>query len=235
MLNYKNRLTKNDLLKLKIRRVIYRFILKNPGLHFRELVRRLNIPRSTLSYHLNYLIKQELLVMKKDDKFTSYFISKNIGDREKKLLHIIRVETTRNVLLYMMIMVIASQIEIAKELDKHPTTINFHLKRLMKHGIIEPAPTGDGMIYTSLSNALIIKRKKSKNEIFYRLKEPKIEKLLIMYYEKRYYHDIIAEAIFSCAENVIPNGPPKRIRTTKEAIEQLEKIVFDIFPHPYYA
>jgi predicted transcriptional regulator len=236
MVNYRNKLKKDDLFKLKIRGTIYRYILKNQGLHFRELARRLNIPTTTLRYHLNYLVKQEILVMKKDDKFTRFFVSINIGDREKKLLYIIRVKTTRDVLLYITTVVAASQIEIAKELEKHPTTINFHLKRLMKHGIIEPAPTGDGIIYSAFSNSLIIKRKKSKNEIFYRLKEPKIVKLLKMYYEKSYYHDIIAEAVFSYTEDVSPNDlPPPRIRTAKEAVEQLEKIVYDIFPHPYYA
>jgi len=235
MQNIEKTFTKDDLLKLKTRSIIYRFILKNPGLHFRELVRRLNIPRSTLSYHLNYLDKQELLIVKKDDRYTRYFISRDIGDREKKILNIIRVETTRNALLYIWGMVIASEIEIAKELDKHPTTINFHLKRLLKHGIIEPALTAEGIIYTGLRNVPIIKRKKTKNEIFYRIKEPAMRKLLIMCYKKGYYDDIIAETIYFCAEGLNPNGPPKRLNALKKSVEQAEEALFDIFPHPYYA
>lgn len=234
MQNIEKTFIKDDLLKLKIRSIIYRFILKNPGLHFRELVRRLNIPRSTLSYHLNYLEKQELLIIKKDDRYTRYFISKDIGDREKKILNIIRIETARNVLLYIWGMVSASQIEIAKELDKHPTTINFHLKRLMKQGIIEPAPIKDGIIYTALNNGPIVKRKKTKNEIFYRIKEPEIQKLLIMCYNKRYYNDIISETICFCAEGLNPN-PPKRLNAWKDAVELVEDAIFDVFPHPYYA
>jgi len=228
--------TKDDLFRLKIRRAIYKFILENPGLHFRELGRRLNIPRSTINYHLNCLKKQGLIITKKDYKYNRYFISEDMGEREKKILNIIRVETTRDVLLYIWIMVSASRIEIAKELDKHPTTVEFHLKRLLKCGIIEPAPTADGIIYTSLKNIPIIKRKKSKNEVFYRLKEPEIEKLLIMYYEKGQYHDIIAEAILTFVEELTPlNRPVKGILTAKERGELIEEIIFDIFPHPYYA
>jgi predicted transcriptional regulator len=118
MQNIEKTFTRDDLLKIKMRSIIYRFILENPGLHFRELGRRLNIPKSTLSYHLQYLEAQELLIVKKGDRYTRYFISKDISEREKKILNIIRMETARNVLLYMWGMVIASEIEIAEELDK---------------------------------------------------------------------------------------------------------------------
>jgi len=237
MKNRKNKIefTEDTLLKLKTRRLLYTFILENPGLHLREISRKLNIPKTTLSYHLDYLEKQALLIIKKDDNYNRYFIKKDIGGREIKILNIIRVETTRNALLYIMITGTAPQIEIAKELDKDPTTVNFHLKRLLKYDIIEQAPAENGKIYTALRNAPIIERKKSKNEIFYRIKEPEIiEKLLIIYYKKGYYDDIISEAILSYGEDVIKNNSAKRIKTSKEAVEIIEKILYDIFPHPYY-
>ena len=236
MQNIEKTFTRDDLLKIKMRSIIYRFILENPGLHFRELGRRLNIPRSTLGYHLNYLKKQGLTITKKDYKYSRYFISEDISKSEKTILSIIRAEAARDVLLYIWIMVVASRTEIAKELDKHPTTVEFHLKRLLECGVIEPAPAVDGIIYTSSKNVPIIKRKKSKNEIFYRLTVPKIERIIIMYYEKGYYNDIIAEAIFTFIHDVMPlNRPVKRISTYKETMEIFEKNIFEIFPHPYYA
>lgn len=238
MRTYRNytKFTKEDLLNLKIRRTIYKFILENPGLHLRELSRRLNIPKSTLRYHLNYLEKQGLLVAKKEDKYNRYFISKDIGRREKNILSIIRTETTRDVLLYIWIMVVASSREIAKELNKHPTTVKFHIKRLLECGIIELAPVENGLVYTSLRNVPKINRKKSKNEVIYRLKEPQIEKLIIMYYEKGYYSGIIADAILTFIEELMPlNRPVKKILTPKEREEMIEEILFDVFPHPYHA
>ena len=235
MQNMQKTFTKEDLLTLDIRRIIYQFILKNPGLHFRELVRRLNIPRSTLEYHLKYLEKKEFLIIKRDSKYNNYFISKDIDKREKNILQIIRIETTRNVLLYVFFMVVASQIELSKELDKHPTTINFHLKRLLKHGIIETVEIENGVINTTSINAQIVKREKSKNEIFYMIKEAKeIDKLLTIFYKNRYYYDIISEAIFSYPEDAIKSSTHTKKRTTKETIEELEKVFYDIFPHPYH-
>jgi len=46
---------KKDALDLEIRRSIYNHILKSPGLHERELARVLDIPLSTLDYHLYYI------------------------------------------------------------------------------------------------------------------------------------------------------------------------------------
>lgn len=226
----------NDLIQLKIRRSIYRFILENPGLYLSELSRKLNIPKSTLRYHLNYLEKQELLTTNQDYKYKRYFVKKDIGYIEKKTLNIVRLETTRNVLLYIMIVGVASQTELAKELIKHPTTIDFHLKRLLKYNIIEQAPAENGVVYTRLRTSPIIKRKKSKNEVFYRMKEPQIiEKLLILYYTEGYYDDIISEAILSYGEDVTKNTPVKRIKTSEEVVDLVEKIFYDIFPHPYHA
>ena len=46
---------KEKSLELKTRRIIFKHILKNPGLHERELARQLNIALSTIDYHLYYL------------------------------------------------------------------------------------------------------------------------------------------------------------------------------------
>lgn len=45
-------------LDLEIRRKIYNHIVNSPGLYERELSRALNIPLSTLDYHLYYLKKE---------------------------------------------------------------------------------------------------------------------------------------------------------------------------------
>ena len=41
--------------------------------------------------------------------------------------------------------------------------------------------------------------------------------------------------IINYCKYVVPKDAPKRIKTTKQAMESLENILFEIFPHPYYA
>ena len=58
-----------NILELETRRKIYDFIQKFPGLHVREISRRLEIPFSTLQYHLRFLEKRELVKAKDDGKY----------------------------------------------------------------------------------------------------------------------------------------------------------------------
>ena len=51
-------------LELESRRKIYEAIEKVPGIHFRELNRRLGIPLGVIEYHLKYLEQHELIVAK---------------------------------------------------------------------------------------------------------------------------------------------------------------------------
>jgi predicted transcriptional regulator len=57
---------KEKVLENEHRREIYNFVKENPGLHMRELQRKLEIPLSTLEYHLDYRKRCYLLFARKD-------------------------------------------------------------------------------------------------------------------------------------------------------------------------
>jgi len=218
--------------------LIYRYIQKHPYLHFRELARKLQIPKTTLIYHLRYLEKNKFIISNKEGRYTRYCIENNIGNIEKKILNVFRRDTTRDVFLYIMLCVSASQIEISKELGKNPKTIEFHLKKLLDLDIIELAHEDKGIIYATIGKPVIINRKPCKNEIFYRLKEPEKMKLyatLLKYYNKKTINNPFFDSCIEYTEYVSPGDPPKIIKTKKQALETFEKILFEIFPHPYYA
>ena len=241
----------NHIINQEKRIWIYHNISKHPYLHFRELTRLLQMPSTTLNYHLRHLEKNGLIISKKEDRHTRYCISNNVGNTEKKLLKVLRQDTPRNVLLYIFLCASASQIEIAKELEKHPTTIEYHLKKLEEMDIIEPAPVKKGIINAGINNLIIIKRKPHKNEIFYKIKDPanlKVYAILLKYYNKKTINDSTSESVINYIEYVakgnlskiittnekIKDAPSKRIKTTNQVLETFEKIVFEIFPHPYH-
>ena len=156
-------------LELETRRRIHSFILKYPGLHFSELSRKLNVPKTTLNYHLSYLEKHGYIAVKSEDRCTRFYVTKNFGDLEKKLIHSLRQETPRNIILYIGWRVSASQAELSRELELAPKTIEKHLKKLLKLGIIEPAPVENGVMYAAHKNKCIIERIPVSREIVYRL------------------------------------------------------------------
>jgi len=86
------------ILNLEKRRDIHNTILKNPGIHLREIVRKTNIPKSTLKYHLTYLRKHNLIIKKEDRGCNRYFVSNTVGNFEKKLIKYLRQPVTRKIL-----------------------------------------------------------------------------------------------------------------------------------------
>jgi len=155
---------KEDGSEFKTRNEIYNYILEHPGLHLGELSRRMDIPKSTIGYHLNHLKKRERLVKKSEERYTRYYIANKVGKTDKKILNLLRQTVPREIIIFLLLHPYPSQIKISRNLGKHPTTISFHLKKLMNVDIIETIPNG--------------------NETIYRMKNPQhIYDLLIIYGE----------------------------------------------------
>ncbi|MHB1260302.1 MAG: hypothetical protein ACYC2H_01160 [Thermoplasmatota archaeon] len=55
----------DDLLKNDRRRQIYEFVVKNPGVHFREALRATGIPAGSGQYHINRLVAAGLLIQRR--------------------------------------------------------------------------------------------------------------------------------------------------------------------------
>ena len=98
--------------KVKSRKDIYNFIKKNPGVHFRKISRNLNIPSSTLSYHISYLVKRSLLTKESENGYLRFYISQKIGKNDKKLFNILRETVPRNIILYLFLYFESSQKEM---------------------------------------------------------------------------------------------------------------------------
>ena len=221
-------ITKEKALELKVRRQIYHFILKHPGLHFRELVRELLIPRATLSYHTRYLEKRGLIIAKSEGGYTRFYVTNSVGNGEKKIIHIFRRKTARRILLFLLYKMVSSISEMSRELEKDPKTIEYHLKKLRELDIIEPAEVGDEVVYTVHHN--VVERSPIRNEIIYRLKDPDIVwDLLVVFKKKKLFEDDFADIIYDLINYLAPGDPPKISRS----LDSIMEIMYDIFP-PFF-
>jgi len=140
-------MVKEDGSEFKARKEIYNYILEHPGLHLGELSRKMDIPKSTMNYHLNHLKKRERLVKKSEERYTRYYIANKIGKTDKKILHLLRQTVPREIIIFLLLHPDSLQKKISKNLKKHPTTISFHLNKLMNIDIIETIPNGNETIY----------------------------------------------------------------------------------------
>ena len=224
----------DNILLLSARRNIYQFILKSPGLHLRELSRRLHMPLTTVKYHLHVLQKRELIKEKTEGRYHRYYVTHKIGAQEKNLINLLREDIPLTIVLYLMIHYWSSQADISNSLQKHPTTIEYHLKKLMDLGLIQQVKPVDGKIYRD-ENPRIIECETIGREKVYILKNPQQIYDLLITYKHSIIENLINEHIFEFINYFQTVGHPKQVKTPKKWEKAIDDLIWEIFPHPYHA
>jgi len=229
---------KSEILNLDTRRRIYNYVKSNPGLHIRELSRRLRISYNNIDYHLNYLKKLGLINVKPDNSYFRAYVTNSIGINQKIILNLIRQRTPRHILIFMCTWAITSQNELSKHLDKHPTTISFHLKKLLKFGIIEPAPTVDGVTLTNHPSGRNVDRFPVTNETLYRINNYDLIKKMFVTHKKSLFKDKYFKFAFNyvnwASAQYKEEKKNKNIKTYDWYLDLVLEAFLDACPHPYH-
>lgn len=131
----------DDALELDSRREIFQAVERNPGIHFRELERRLDYSVGTLQYHLKYLVDEGLLDEEKGD-YTRYYPRRRFEEFEKTALDAMRRKYARRILAYLLTHPGSSHGDLVDALGKAPSTISWHLKRLRDEGLVDERRDG---------------------------------------------------------------------------------------------
>lgn len=147
-------------LDLETRRELFELISKFPGLHFREILRRLDISSGNLNYQLSYMIKHDIIVTIADGNLKRYYIIGKVKGKEKRILACLRNETARGLVLYLLLNPDSQFNELAQKFDLAPSKLAYHLKKLVEKDIIEKKKEGRITIYRAkdedaIANVLI--------------------------------------------------------------------------------
>lgn len=232
-------LSQKNVLDLKSRRCLYQFISENPGLNLRELSRRTNIPTTTLVHHLKHLRKNSLITISSDRRFKRYYVTTDIGRREKEILSVLRQETPRNILLYLGFYVTASQLELSNSLQMNSASIAPHLKRLKELGIIYSYQYKKRRKITQYK-LLTLNRNKQVNEILYCLADRGFLTNLVISYKNTLKHedtnDEILEFIYEIFQYFqTDHKPNKNVNNLECAIDSAIDLALSFFPVPFCA
>ncbi|MEM4257765.1 MAG: winged helix-turn-helix transcriptional regulator [Candidatus Thermoplasmatota archaeon] len=130
----------------RIQQQISDFLRCNPGAHCREVSRRLNIPFSTVRYHLVRLEKQNILYCVRVGKYARYYVSGMIGVDERSIVSVLRNATQKQIIEVLLVNVAVSKEEVGNCLRRHPTTIMFHLNQLLERDIITTQGCSDALV-----------------------------------------------------------------------------------------
>ncbi|MBS3816301.1 MAG: winged helix-turn-helix transcriptional regulator [Candidatus Thermoplasmatota archaeon] len=124
-------------LELEARKKTYEAIDENPGVHLRELDRKLDIPLGTLRYHLRVLEKKDMIVSKKESKYKRYYARGEVQKEDKELLSTLRKELPRTIILFLLEYPGSTHKEICSALAVSGSTLSYHLKKLREREVIE--------------------------------------------------------------------------------------------------
>ena len=226
-----------SLLELNTRRKIFEAIKNNPGIHFRNLSRFTDIPITTLKYHLRVMKKYGIIKEEPHNGYLNYFLCKEIGRKEKRLLNLLGKKSTREIILLFLCRYCLTCREISRELELHPNTVDFHLKKMKKLGVIEPAVCSkEGVIIFDGVNTHYVDRQPVCNETIYKLSAPIAFYWTIITYKKSIMgNNEILQSIINYLDEERVWPPPKKHQTFKSAVGSVEDVFKELIPCPFCA
>ncbi len=123
--------------------VLLSFVQQSPGVHIRELIRRLKIPTGTLDYHLYRLSQRQLLETREVAGHRCVFPLRPVGERlpisedQKLLLALLRQRVPRALLLHLLDRGPTTPQDLASSVGISPSLLSYYVERLEKLGLVE--------------------------------------------------------------------------------------------------
>jgi len=147
---------KDEILENENRRKIYRLIEANPGTHLRELQRVLDMPLTTLEYHLSYMSRRRILFAEADSHYKRYY-ARPLDQEDKKVLSALRQKRLREIVFLVLTNEKAKYQFLADYFKLPLSTLSFYLKYLVEKGILAKEKIGYETIYTVKDEDRVVK------------------------------------------------------------------------------
>jgi len=224
---------RKNALELESRQILYHTILKYPGLHFRELVRKIGSSEGTVRYHLNYLERRNLIIEKSDGGYVRYFVNDTVGNGDKELMAILRNKTQRYIILNLLFHSAGSCTKISRDLEKPNEVIRYHLQKLLKSGLIEKTKVENGYVKVDQGSVKAKEYNTNTNEVIFKLSNyHRINDFFIV--NKKWFQDLITTELIKYSIRLEKNKHPKKISTFEKNIDKMLDGFKEVFHFPYY-
>ena len=128
------RIQKEDVLDQFVRGEIYGYIKANPGVHYNQIIRELDVKNGTLSYHLHMLEKTGMVKSRKEGLRYRVFYPTGVKFPEEERYRL--TELQMNIIKMIKENEGISQKEIARSLNVKHQTVSYNVKVLQQAGFI---------------------------------------------------------------------------------------------------
>ena len=123
------------------------FIVEHPGAHLRMIGRRLNLAMGVVQYHLDRLEKERKIVSRKRGFYKRFYPTLVFGGEQLEIMDVLAQETERDLLLFLIRNPNATQKELSDYAMVSPSSINWHMHRLSKSGLVGTVHEGATVRY----------------------------------------------------------------------------------------
>lgn len=158
------------------KRDILEHIYKTPGIRYKELLRLTRLKNGVLSYHLTILEKlNKIRIDRHNNRVTRYYIV-NISKEDSDIIGCFRNRVTRKIAIFILQHDSCIFNEIVDHINKAPSTVSWHLKRLRDAGIISIISGERHQLYRIVDREVVA-------NILYKYKESFVDKVVDNYTE----------------------------------------------------
>jgi predicted transcriptional regulator len=140
--NYNNNEEQKVVVLPANRERIYEYIINNPGSHIRKISRHLDLAIGDTQHHLKILEKTGLIRSRQMGLFKLYYTVSIFAERQQSILAVLGQDVPRDIILFLVENPGASQSDIARYKGFSPSTINWHMSRLIEIGLIRSQREG---------------------------------------------------------------------------------------------
>jgi predicted transcriptional regulator len=126
----------DETFEIEARQKVYQVISEAPGLHLREIQKRSNLPLGTVEYHLNYLEDNDLVIAREEGGYKRYYPKRAMSSDDRKTMSLLRQEIPRKIVIFLLNHPNSNFGEVAESLKVAPSTLAFHMKKLVKKDVV---------------------------------------------------------------------------------------------------
>ena len=126
------------------RQQIYDLILKNPGLHQAKIAHLLSMRKSLAEYHLNFLENDGTVFSFYEVGYKRYYaVESGVPPEDQRIFSMVRQEIPFRIVTLLLHRPLLQHQEIVDHLRVPPSTLSYHLQKLVEQGVVEACRFGD--------------------------------------------------------------------------------------------
>jgi predicted transcriptional regulator len=121
---------------------ILQFVQNNPGCYLRKIKEMIHISQGTVQYHTDRLEKMGKITSTRSGLYKHYFPIGVFEGNEKEILQVLGQETARQILMFIVERHEPTQTDIVNNTELSPSSINWHMRRLIDYRIVKEIKEG---------------------------------------------------------------------------------------------